>query len=89
MPLYRIRREIGPATQEDIDAASFRAIMCAPWFPGLKWVRSFWDAPAGRLDCYYEAAAPEQLQHHAEISRIPCDEVTEVVELLPDTYVHG
>lgn len=89
MPLYRIRRDVGPATQEDIDAASFRAIVCAPQFPGLKWIRSYWDPAAERIDCYYEAAGPEQLQRHAELSRIPCDEVSEVVPVLPETYVRG
>lgn len=58
MPLYRVRRDVGPATQEDIDAASFRAIVCAPQFPGLKWIRSYWDPTAERIDCYYEAVGP-------------------------------
>jgi len=31
----------------------------------------------------------EQLEEHARVSRIPCDEVREVTEMLPDTYLHG
>lgn len=89
MPLYRIRRDIGEISQQDLDAASFRAIVCAPQFPGLKWVRSYWDHAGGRLDCIYEAVNAEQLQEHARVSRIPCDEVHEVTEMLPDTYLHG
>lgn len=89
MPLYRIHRDVGDISQEDLDAASFRAIMCAPQFPGLKWVRSYWDQEAGRLDCIYDAANPQQLEEHARVSRIPCDEVCEVTEMLPDTYRHG
>jgi hypothetical protein len=89
MPLYRIRRDVGEISREDLDAASFRAIVCAPQFPGLKWVRSYWDQEAGRLDCIYDAVNPEQLEEHARVARIPCDDVREVTEMLPDTYLHG
>ena len=89
MPLYRIRREIGEITQQDLNAASFRAIVCAPQFPGLKWHRSYWDREAGLLDCFYDAVDPVQLEEHARVARIPCNDVREVDELLPDTYVHG
>lgn len=89
MPLYRIRRNVGVATKEDMDASAFRAIVCAVQFPGLKWHRSFWDREAGVVECYYEAADPGQLEEHARVSRIPCDEVRVVEELLPETYVHG
>ncbi len=87
MPLYRIRRNIGEASQEDIDAASFRAIVCAPQFPGLKWVRSFWDPESGRIDCFYEAQDSHQIVEHAGAARIPCDEIHEVREVLPEMYV--
>lgn len=89
MPLYTIRRDVGEISQEDLDAASFRAIVCAPQFPGLKWIRSYWDQPGGRIDCLYEAENPRQLEEHARVARIPCDEVREVTEMVPDTYLHG
>jgi hypothetical protein len=89
MPLYRVRRDVGDISQEDLDAAAFRAIVCAPQFPGLRWVRSYWDKGGGHLDCIYEAANPGQLEEHARVARIPCDEVREVSELLPETYLHG
>lgn len=89
MPLFKIRRNVGQIIQEDMDAAAFRAIVCAVQFPGLKWHRSFWDKDAGVLDCFYEAASREDLQDHARVSRIPCDEVCEVNELLPETYING
>ena len=89
MPLYRIRRDVGPLTQEDLDAASFRAIVCAPQFPGLKWHRSYWDREAEVLDCVYEAVDRAQIEEHARVSRIPCDDVHEVAEVLPETYIHG
>jgi hypothetical protein len=89
MPLFRIRRDVGEISQEELDAASVRAILCAPQFTGLKWHRSFWDKKSGMLDCYYEAANEHDVVEHARVARIPCDEVREIEEVLPDTYLHG
>lgn len=89
MPLYRIRRDVGAISQEDMDAAAFRAIVCAPQFPGLRWVRSYWDRESGRLDCVYEASEPSQIEEHAKTARIPCDEIRPVDEVIPEAYLHG
>ena len=89
MALYRIRRDVGEISNEDMDAAAFRAILCAPQFPGVKWHRSFWDKEAGRIDCIYEANNVNDLEAHAKASRIPCDAVIEVTGLLPETYLHA
>jgi hypothetical protein len=89
MPLYRIKREVGYLSQEEMDAAALRALVCAPQFPGLKWIRSYWDRERGRVDCLYEAESPKQLQEHAATARIPCDDVRPVEEMLPEAYLHG
>jgi len=89
MPLYRVRRDVGEVSQDEMDASAFRAIVCAPQFPGLRWVRSFWDRQTGRIDCIYEADSLRQIEEHARVSRIRCDEVCEVDEMFPETYVNG
>jgi hypothetical protein len=89
MALYQIRRDVGEISSEDMDAAAFRAILCAPQFPGVKWHRSYWNKDAGRIECVYEADRVSDLEAHAQAARIPCDEVNEVTELLPETYLHG
>jgi hypothetical protein len=89
MPLYRIRREVGDISQEEMDAAAFRAILCAPQFPGMRWHRSYWDRDAGRIDCVYEAHTLRDVEEHARVARIPCDEIRVVDEIVPDTYVNG
>jgi hypothetical protein len=89
MPLYKIRRRVGEMSQDEMDAAAFRAIVCAPQFPGLKWHRSFWDREAGLVDCLYEAEDQAQIEEHARVSRIPCDEVRPVDELIPDAYINS
>jgi hypothetical protein len=89
MPLYQVRRDIGDVSQDDLDASAYRAIICAYQFPEIRWVRSFWNRAAGQITCFYEARDPEQLTEHARLSRIPCDEVREVTEVLPEPYIHG
>ncbi len=86
MPLFTIRRDLGPATQEDFDAAVYRAIICAYEYSDLKWIRSFWNPERGEVRCYYEARDVAQLQEHAYRAAIPCDEVALVTEILPESY---
>ncbi|MEX2081766.1 MAG: nickel-binding protein [Dehalococcoidia bacterium] len=87
MPLYQIRRDLPGASAADIDAASFRAIVCATEFAGVHWIRSYWDEPGGVITCYYEAPDAQTVRDHAARSRIPCDEILEVAEVLPESYV--
>ena len=89
MPLFKIRRDVGDITQEEMDAAALRAILCAPQFPGMRWHRSYWDREAGRVDCLYEALTLRDIEEHARVSRIPCDEIRPVDEMLPETYING
>jgi hypothetical protein len=89
MPLYTIRRMVPGAQQDDVDAASLRAIFCAYEYSGLKWIRSFWDQAKQELLCVYEATSPDQIREHSNRARLPCDEVTEVVEFGPEQYIHG
>lgn len=86
MALFLIRRNVPGATQEDMDAAAFRAITCAFHFTDMRWHHSFWDKEAGILHCLYEAATVGDVYTHAERARIPCDEVYEVSRLGPDIY---
>jgi len=89
MKLYSVRRNVGVMSQEEMDAAAFRAIVCAAQFPGLKWRHSYWNPPGGYMDCIYEADDAGQLADHAKAARIPCDAVVEVQQVTPETYVAG
>ena len=89
MPLYAIRRELGKISREELDASAYRAIMCAYEFENMTWVRSFWDPESGNITCLYEAATVEEIHEHARRSRIPCDDVREVIEVIPEEYLHG
>jgi hypothetical protein len=83
MPLYQIERDVSGWTDTDLEAAAVRTQTCAAWFEGMEWLRSFHDPVAGRLLCYYRAAEPADLERHARAAEVPCDRITEVVEVLP------
>ncbi len=86
MALFRIERQLPELTQDEIDAAGFRSATCLVKFPDLRWIRSFYDPRALHVTCYYEAQDPDRIRKHAEMAAIPCDSITEVVEVLPETY---
>lgn len=87
MPIFQVRRILGHASKDDVDAAAFRAIVCAYEYPGMKWHESYWDAEREEMICIYEADDADQIFIHAERSRIACDEVREVTVIRPGDYV--
>jgi Protein of unknown function (DUF4242) len=86
MPLYAIRRNVGPISREELDAAGFRAVVCAAEYDGLHWERSFWNPAREELICYYVAKSADEIRRHSHQSNIPCDDVSEVTEMLPHVY---
>ena len=88
MALYRVERQLpeGAVTDDDVDAAAYRAVACLARFPEITWVRSYFDPQAYHFTCYYQAEDPEVIRKHAEMAGIPCDSITEVREYLPDAY---
>ena len=86
MPLFLITRDVPGITQEEMDAAAYRAITCAFNYDGLTWWHSYWDKQSGVLHCVYEAQSAEDIFEHAQAARIPCDEVREVEQFGPVSY---
>lgn len=85
--LFVITRTMPPGTTAaELDAAIFRSASCMGGVPGISWERSFWDEERNRSRCVYRATNPELIRQHAELSRIPCDEIQEVTEQLPSNW---
>jgi hypothetical protein len=84
--LYLIKRDLGQATQEDVDAASIRALSCVYNYDRLRWVTSYWGEQAGIIYCLYEAQSEQQIIDHSAQSRIPCNEITPVQVVNPEEY---
>lgn len=86
MPMYFIRRDVSGLEPEDVEAAGFRAAICAYEYAGLRWIRSYWDREGHELHCYYEAESEAQVRDHSERSRIAVSEVREVQDIDPSNF---
>ncbi len=84
MKLFVIDRDITGWTEDDLEAAKMRGEMCILHFPEMRWIRSFVDLDLGHSVCLYEAASEAEIREHAEMSKLPCNEVREVFELVPE-----
>jgi hypothetical protein len=88
MPLYKIRRSLPGYTEDQLEAAALRAALCSHLFGDrVRWQRSFFDPARSEIHCIYEAEDPEELREHARLAHIPCDEITEVVEVLAEPFL--
>jgi len=82
MAVFQITRHMPGWSDDELTAGSVRAQMCAGWFEGVRWLRSFQDEQREVFTCYYEAPDEATVRRHAELAEIPCDEVHEVREWL-------
>ena len=86
MPLYQIDRDLTGLDQNDMEGAALRALACAYWFEGMRWIRSFVNEETNHATCIYEANSAEDVREHAIVANIPCDEVREVKEIGPHLF---
>jgi hypothetical protein len=86
MPLFAVKRIIPGVDRAVLDAAAFRALSCTYDYDDLDWIRSYWEPGSDEVLCIYVARDADQVREHAERSRIPCDEVRQVDEVLPADY---
>ena len=84
MALFLVRREVPGAGEEDVRTAILRAVSCAYNFEGMQWVKTYWNEGAGVAYCVYHAGSPEEVRRHAELARVPCDDVMPVTEITPE-----
>ena len=83
-PLFLVRRAMDASiTDEDLEALTFRSAGYLSGFADLRWERSFWDAERKESACLYRAPSPDILRQHAELARISCDSIEQVVEAHP------
>jgi len=87
MPRYVIEREL-PAglTDAEIEDAVRRAIAVNAAQPSIRWLHSNLTVDRRKFFCEYEAPSPDAVREAARLAEIPCDRVTEVVEVRADQY---
>jgi hypothetical protein len=87
MPRYVIERELPPGlTEADIDDAARRTVAVNSAMEGVRWIHSNLAVDRSKWFCEYEATSPAALREAARLAEIPCDTITEVREIHPDTY---
>jgi hypothetical protein len=87
MPRYVIERQLPPGlTEADIDDAARRAVAVNSAMEGVRWIHSNLAVDRSKWFCEYEATSPAALREAARLAEIPCDTITEVREIHPDTY---
>jgi hypothetical protein len=87
MPRYLIERNLPLGTTEaDIDDAARRAVAVNSAMDGVRWIHSNLAVDRSKWFCEYEASSPAALREAARLAEIPCDTITEVREIHPDTY---
>ena len=86
MPLYQIDRDLGGFDEDEIEGAALRALACAYWFEGMRWIRSFVNEESSAVTCIYEANSADDIHEHAIVANIPCDEIREVTEIGPHMF---
>ena len=93
-PLFAIHRQFREwFTQIELEAMGFRSATCIGAFSGMSWERSYIEREPHpetpderwrpRTICLYRAVATDQIRDHAFAVSLPCDEIWEVEELLP------
>ena len=85
--LFVIERDFTGYSEAEVNAAAFRAKVCAMYFERMRWVRSFYDEVTQQSRCLYEALSANDVQLHARASVVSCEQVSPVEELFPSDVV--
>lgn len=76
-----LRRFAAPLTRMELHAGALRSVRCASAFPGLEWIRSYWNESDNVSFCFYQALRQADLRAHSMLLAAPCDEVWKVTEI--------
>ena len=87
VPRYLIERNLPQGiTAEEVEDAVRRAIAVNLTLPEIRWLHSHLAIDRSKFFCEYEAPNPDAVRDAARLAEIPCDRVTEVVEVRADEY---
>lgn len=87
MPRYLIERILPQGiTADEVEDAVRRAIAVNTALPEIKWLHSNLATDRSKFFCEYEAPSSDVIREAARLADIPCDHVTEVVEVREDSY---
>ncbi|MGE5443603.1 MAG: DUF4242 domain-containing protein [Ignavibacteriales bacterium] len=75
MPKFLTVRAVPPLTEEQIAAATKRAIVLGEGI-GVRWIKSYYSEKDGKLYCEWEAPTIEAIHEHPRLLQSPVDSVS-------------
>ena len=89
MPMFVVKRQLPGITADGVHGAGVRVKSCVAEMQGegqeVQWLRSFYLPEAEQTHCYFEAHSAEAVRDLNERAQIPFLEISEVVEMTPDS----
>ncbi len=89
MPLFVAKRTLPGITPDALMSAGARAKTCCAEMSqegeAVRWVRSYFMPATEQTHCYFDAASKQAVEEANQRARIPFDEITEAVELTPES----
>lgn len=89
MPMYVVKRQLPGVTSDGVHGAGVRVKSCVAEMReegyDVHWIRSFYLPQAAETHCYFEGPSLESIRELNERARIPFTEITEVVEMTPES----
>jgi len=89
MAYFVVERTLPGVTPEMLQSAGMRAKTCCSEMTNegqsVRWIRSFFLPETAQTHCYFEAASRATVEEANKRARIPFTQITEVVEMTPDS----
>ena len=89
MAYFVVERNLPGITPEMLQSAGMRAKTCCSEMTNegqsVRWIRSFYLPEMAQTHCYFEAASRAMVEEANQRARIPFTNITEVVEMTPDS----
>lgn len=89
MPTFVVKRTLPGITREALVSAGVRAKTCGAEMEregqSVRWIRSFFLPESSQTHCYFDAPTKQAVEEINKRAKIPFVEVSEVVELTPDS----
>ena len=89
MPCFVVKRELPGITPEALQSAGMRAKTCCSEMTqegqAVRWIRSFYLPETAETHCYFEAPSRDAVEEVNQRARIPFKQITEVLEMTPES----
>ena len=89
MPIFVVKRDLPGITPVEVQSAGLRIKSCCTELTDegqpVRWIRSFFLPETSQTHCYFDARSKASIEDANKRARIPYTEISEVVEMTPET----